>query len=116
MVEYINAILDELRQGLEWDYVTSGEAALDLIHRRSYFRGDAPYSLVITDIFLEGEASGLDVWLDCQEKYKTMPFAVTSSLSHDRYSSFLRGVNNCPVYLPKPLSVDRFASLFREYL
>lgn len=116
MIEYIDAVLEELRQGLEWEYVTSGEAALKLIHRRSFICGDSPYSLVITDIFLEGDTSGLDVWLECQQKYQAMPFAVTSSLSHERYLSILQGTTNCPVYLPKPLSIDRFQHLFNEYL
>lgn len=115
MIEFIDAILDESHRGLEWEYVTSGEAAMELIKRRSRYRGDAPYSLVITDIFLEGETNGLDVWLDCQENFPDMPFAVTSSLPFDRYFSLLRGVNKTPLYLPKPLSISRFQNLFNEY-
>ena len=116
LIQFIDTILDEQKPGLEWEYVTSGEEALELIRRRGKFRGDSPYSLVITDIFLEGDMTGFDVWLDCQQIYPKMPFVITSCLSFDRYFSILRGVNNCPVYLPKPLTVGRCQSVFEEYL
>ena len=69
----------------------------------------------MTDIFLEGEMSGFDVWLDCQRLYPEMPFVITSYISFDRYFSILRGVKNCPVYLPKPLTVGRCQTIFQEY-
>ncbi|MBX3020314.1 MAG: hypothetical protein KF799_01450 [Bdellovibrionales bacterium] len=116
LIQFIDTILDEMKPGLEWEYVTSGEEALELIRRRGKFRGDSPYSLVITDIFLEGDTTGFDVWLDCQQMYPKMPFVITSCLSFDRYFSILRGVNNCPIYLPKPLTVGRCQSVFEEYL
>lgn len=116
LIQFIDTILDDMKPGLEWEYVTSGEEALELIRRRGKFRGDSPYSLVITDIFLEGDTTGFDVWLDCQQMYPKMPFVITSCLSFDRYFSILRGVNNCPIYLPKPLTVGRCQSVFEEYL
>lgn len=116
MIQFIDTILDDLHEGLEWEYVTSGEAAIDLIKRRGHYRSDNPYDLVLTDIFLEGETNGIDVWMECQKKFPDMPFVMTSSLTPDRYISILRGVRNCPVYVPKPLSVNRFQAIFKEYL
>ena len=115
LVQFIDTILEEKCHGLEWEYVTNGEAALELIHRRAKFRGSNPYSLVISDIFLAGELSGLDVWLECQERYPEMPFVITSHLSFDRYFSIVRGAKNCPVYLPKPLTLSRCEAIFEEY-
>lgn len=115
LIQFIDTVLDEMYTGLEWEYVTSGEQALELIKRRARFSGESPYSLVMTDIFLEGEATGFDVWLDCQKLYPHMPFVITSYLSFDRYFSILRGVKNCPVYLPKPLTVGRCQAVFEEY-
>lgn len=115
MIQFLDAVLDHLKPGLEWDYVTSGEQAMDLIKRRGNARDGDPYSLVITDIFLEGEMSGLDVWLDSSTLYPRMPFIITSGLSFDRYFSILKGVKNCPVYLPKPLTVSRCQSVLEEY-
>ncbi|HMN68442.1 MAG TPA: hypothetical protein PKC28_07870 [Bdellovibrionales bacterium] len=115
MIQFIDTILDDLKPDLEWEYVTSGEKAIELIRRRGSFCGDMPYSLIITDIFLEGEMTGFDVWLECNQKFPDMPFVITSCLSFDRYFSILRGVTNCPVYLPKPLTVSRTQSVIEEY-
>ena len=115
LIQFIDTILDDQFTGLEWEYVTSGEQALELIDRRGHFRGDSPYSLVMTDIFLEGETTGFDVWMDCQKQFPEMPFVITSYLSFDRYFSILRGMGNCPAYLPNPLTVTRCQAVFEEY-
>jgi len=115
MVQFVDSVITDHFKGLEWEYVTSGEAALELIRRRAAVRGDCPYSLVMTDIFLEGETTGFDVWLECQELYPEMPFVVTSHLSFDRYFSIIRGAANCPVYLPKPLTVGGTQSVLDDY-
>lgn len=115
MIEFVDSVLEHVKPGLEWEYVTSGEAAIELIRRRGGRRGGMPYSLVITDIFLEGEMTGFDVWLDTRELYPDMPFVITSSLTFDRYFSILRGVADTPEYLPKPLTMGRCQSIFSEY-
>lgn len=115
MIQFIDSVISDHFKGLEWEYVTSGEAALELIRRRALQSGGAPYSLVVTDIFLEGETTGFDVWLECQELFPEMPFVVTSHLSFDRYFSIIRGAANCPVYLPKPLTVGGCQSVFDDY-
>lgn len=115
MIDFIDAVLDDVKPGLDWDYVTSGEEAIELILRKGSQSHSDPYSLVITDIFLEGEMTGFDVWLDCMQLYPEMPFVITSCLSFDRYFSILKGMTNTPVYLPKPLSAKRCQSVFQEY-
>jgi DNA-binding NtrC family response regulator len=116
LIEFLDAFIKERFPGLEWEYVSSGEKALELIHRRARFHGDLPYSLVMTDIFLDGEVTGFDVWMECQREYPKMPVVITSSLSFDRYFSILQGADNCPVYLPKPLTASRCQSVLEEYL
>jgi CheY-like chemotaxis protein len=117
MIHFLDTVIADHFAGLEWEYVTSGEAALELIRRRAaqHPRGQAPYSLIVTDIFLEGETTGFDVWLECQDLYPQMPFVVTSHLSFDRYFSIIRGAANCPMYLPKPLTVGGCQSVFEDY-
>jgi DNA-binding NtrC family response regulator len=115
LIQFIDTVLDDMKPGLEWDYVTTGEEAVELIRRRGKQLHRAPYSLVISDIFLDGEMSGFDVWLDSMQMYPDMPFVITSCLSFDRYFSILKGVTNTPVFLPKPLTVSRCQSVFEEY-
>ena len=116
LVDFMDVVIDEMRPGLDWDYVTSGEAALERIHWRGRSQRGNPYSLVIADIFLEGEMTGFDVWLDAQQFYPEMPFVMMSCLTFDRYFSIFRGVNKYPVYLPKPLTVSRCQSVLMDYV
>lgn len=116
LVEFINAILDDQYSGVDWEYATSGEVALERIKRRALERPGRPFDLCLTDIFLEGETTGFDVWLECQEKYPAMPFVVTSYLTFDKYFSVLRGAKQCPLYLPKPLTVRGCKAVFEGYL
>lgn len=115
LIQFIDTVLDEMKPGLEWDYATTGEEAIEKILRRGKIKGANPYSLVMTDVFLEGEMTGFDVWLDSGPLFPDMPFVITSCLSFDRYASILKGVNNTPIYMPKPLTVTRCQSVFQEY-
>lgn len=116
LIQLIDLMLDDVKPGIEWEYVTSGEEALDLIRRRGEQLGRAPFSLVMTDIFLEGDVTGFDVWQESQSLFPKMPFVVTSGLSSDRYFSVLRAANNRPVFLPKPLTRQGCQAILREYL
>jgi DNA-binding NtrC family response regulator len=116
LIQIIGALLAHVRPGLAWEYVTSGEAALDLIRRRSTERGGAPYRLVVSDLCLEGDTSGFDVWQECQRLYPEMPFVMTSGLSIDRYRAAWKDQTRCPKFLPKPSSLAGYQAVLGEYL
>lgn len=115
-IEFFENVLDHLRPGLNCDYATSAEKAMALIRANGRVNEDSPYSLVIADIFLEGDMTGFDSWLDCAEEFPDMPFVITSSLSLDRYLAILSGFNSCPTFLPKPLTVGRCRAIIDEYI
>jgi DNA-binding NtrC family response regulator len=115
VVEFFEVVLDHLKPGLSWDYATSAEQAMELIQERGRVNGAPPYSLVIADIFLDGDMTGFDSWLDCAQEYPDMPFVITSSLSLDRYLAILSGFENTPAFLPKPLTMGRCKSVIEEY-
>ncbi len=115
VIEFLEVVLDHLRPGLSWDYATSAEEAMELIRSRGTANGEPPYSLVIADIFLDGDMTGFDSWLDCAQEYPEMPFVITSSLSLDRYLAILSGFDNTPTFLPKPLTMGRCKSVIEEY-
>ncbi len=116
VIEYFEAVLDHLRPGLDFDYATSAEEAMELIRSRGRIGEEPPYSLVIADIFLDGDMTGFDSWLECSKEFPDMPFVITSSLSLDRYLAILSGFDNCPTFLPKPLTVGRCKAVIEEYL
>jgi hypothetical protein len=114
-VQFINNVVDEQYHNLEWEYVSSGEQAMELIQRRANFRGQDPYSLVITDMFLQNEATGFDVWTECQRLFPDMPFVFMSKLSFEQYLGIFDGFRNRPMYLPKPLTALQCRSVLEEY-
>ena len=116
VIDFFQTVLDHLRPGLHWDYATSAEEAMDLIYDRGIKSPTAPYSLVIADIFLKGSKTGFDSWLDCIEQYPDMNFIITSSLPQERYLSILSGFDNCPTFLPKPLTMGKCRAALGEYL
>lgn len=115
VIEFLEVVLDHLRPGLVLDYATSAEQAMELIRKRGRVNGEPPYSLVIADIFLDGDMTGFDSWLECAQEYPDMPFVITSSLSLDRYLAILSGFENTPAFLPKPLTMGRCKSVIEEY-
>lgn len=115
VIEFLEVVLDHLRPGLNWDYATSAEEAMELIRSRGRVDGEPPYSLVIADIFLDGDMTGFDSWLECAQEFPDMPFVITSSLSLDRYLAILSGFDNTPTFLPKPLTLGRCKSVIEEY-
>lgn len=115
VIEFLEVVLDHLKPGLNWDYATSAEEAMELIRKRGRIGSEPPYSLVIADIFLDGDMTGFDSWLECAQEFPDMPFVITSSLSLDRYLAILSGFDNTPTFLPKPLTVGRCKSVIEEY-
>lgn len=109
VVEYLENILEQLRPGLDLDYATSAEEAMQRLRERSY-------SLVIADIFLDGEMTGFDFWLECAKSYPDMPVVITSSLPADRYLTILSGFDHTPTFLPKPLTPGRCRTVLEEYI
>lgn len=116
VVEYLEHVLDHLRPGLDLDYATSAEDAMSKIRSRGGVEKETPYSLVIADIFLDGEMTGFDFWLECAKSFPDMPVVITSSLSAERYLTILSGFENTPTFLPKPLTPGRCRSVIEEFI
>ncbi len=116
MIHLFDAILDRWDGALTRDFVASGEEAIELLKNRASLCGETPYSLILADVFLEGELTGFDVWLECQQLYPKVPFVLTSFMPHRKCLSVLQGAQQFPIYLPKPINIDRCLSIFKEYL
>ena len=116
VIEFLEAVFDQLRPGLTVDYATSVLEAIEKIRSRPHILGDPPYNLVIADIFLEGDETGFEAWAACAREFPQMPFVFTSSLPVEKYVSIVAGFDHTPSYLPKPLTVGRCRSLLLEYV
>lgn len=116
LVELFGSVAEVLRPHLDFYYATSGEDALKMMEARQDERREPPFDLVITDIFLSGEVTGLSLWVECSKRYPDMPMMVTSSLPIEDYMSILSGFVEQPAYVPKPLTTGKLKDIIEEYL
>ncbi len=93
----------------ELDWATSKEDAERLIRFR--FRHDDPYDLVVSDIWLEGEGTGIDLWNQFGEAVKNFVFISGLPITQLELLKSLKF--GSPSYLHKPLSVPTCQKLVR---
>lgn len=94
-------IFDLIDEEIHVDWITTAEEAERLIRHR--FISGRPYNLVIADISLEGDETGIDLWNRYGEEAKQ--FAIVSGhpiSSYDFQSHLDFGL---PPYFRKPLNV-----------
>lgn len=97
----LERVLRSIDPHVQIDWATSAEDALVLLKNSSSSKKRG-YDLVIADIYLEGEATGLDIWHYCQDRLPEVPLVVTSGLGLEK---FLRSVGTqsiSPPFLSKP--------------
>ncbi|MEK6556017.1 MAG: response regulator [Bdellovibrionota bacterium] len=94
------------------DWATTSEGAEELIRLR--FKKRDPYDLVISDIFLEGEGSGIDLWNRYGEE--TLNFIFVSGLPLSKYDLLMTLNFGCPIYLKKPLSIQSCREIVNNVL
>ncbi|MCC7440268.1 MAG: hypothetical protein IT285_01460 [Bdellovibrionales bacterium] len=103
----IDRVLRELDPEVRVDWAVSAEEARAILRERVR-REDSlrPYDLILADVFLDGEHTGLDFWRWCQREFPDLPLVVTSGLPVDRFFRALGPDEPSPPYLPKPFTVD----------
>ncbi|WII72265.1 hypothetical protein QJS83_00090 [Bdellovibrio sp. 22V] len=88
----------------EVDYQPT-EAGAEALLRHS-FHVEQPYDVVISDIFLEGDETGIDLWTRFGEV--SGHFVFVSSMTLGSFDSIINNIRTSssilPVYLQKPLS------------
>lgn len=99
------SIIKSTHPNAEIDYETT-EAGAEALLRHS-FHAEKPYDLVISDVFLEGEDTGIDLW----SRYGEVSdhFIFVSSMSLKNFDSLIHSTDgsapSLPFYLQKPLSM-----------
>lgn len=96
------------------DWATTQELAEILIRRR--FRKNDPYDLIVSDIFLAGQGTGVDLWQRFGEAAKN--FAFVSVLSKERFDAIVTKAQGYgyPVFLQKPLKAKDCKDLVKNLL
>lgn len=64
------------------------------------------YDLIISDHYLQGDQTGIDLWKKCQDHYENIPFLMISGLSENDFHALLEEELGTPLYLEKDLIPD----------
>ena len=115
LVNLLTHVLEEMHPGVLIDWATSGEEAEYYIKRESEIYPELPYDLIVADIFLEGETTGLDIWKLCDDEFPQTQILVTSSLPVEKFLSSLQNEMNLPAYLPKPFTMRECLEAIEEF-
>lgn len=109
LAEILKIIISDSFPQAKVDWAVNAEETFKYLNHTDSTSGNGthPYDLVFTDIFLEGPATGFDIWRLCRQLYPDIPILVTSSLSQDELQLLLREDNEFPLYLQKPFSLDQ---------
>ncbi|MBC7458691.1 MAG: response regulator [Bdellovibrionaceae bacterium] len=96
------AILD-IFSDAEIQWAASLEQAVTQLIQNTDIGEKVPYDLIIADIFLEGNGTGLDLWKVLGGTYPNIPFLMISSLSQDQVVAAVpEERRKSLVYLQKP--------------
>jgi len=107
-------VIETFSPDVEIHMATSGEEAEHYLEQE-LGKGRAPYDLVVADIFLEGDVTGLDVWKTCDLNHPETEILVTSSLPVEKFKSYLKNEDSCPPYLPKPFSLEECMASIHDF-
>ena len=90
------------RPDVQIDWTPRLSEAEKLVRMR--FRKQHPYDLVISDVFLEDDGTGIELWNKYGEEAKN--FIFVSGMSLSAYDLLMALNHGYPVYLRKPLSIE----------
>lgn len=101
----------------EIQWAASLEQAVNQLIQSTDIIQKAPYDLIIADIFLEGNGTGLDLFKVISRTYPKIPFLVISSLPYEHVKEALaqEGKENL-TYLQKPFLFAKCKEKIKEIL
>jgi DNA-binding NtrC family response regulator len=90
------------------DWAATAEEAAEKLSCKTYLG-------VLSDIFLAGGKTGLDLWEEVHARTPDLPFVIMSSMDLGEY--FQRfDARSCPPFLAKPFRVNELADALQGHL
>ncbi len=107
--QYVIESIDPMAD-IKW--VTTEEAAHHVL--KKWTAKGEPYDLIISDVFLSGQKTGVDLWHASLEL--DTPFIMTSVVSNKKLEKMIGQNEPIPAYLQKPLDPDECREMVRSLL
>jgi DNA-binding response OmpR family regulator len=106
-------VIEVAQPGSIVEWLTSGEAAENRIRTFQDHGRPTSFDLIIADIFLNGDKTGLDLW----DSASNEKFVLMSVLSHQRLETLAANSKKpLPSYLQKPLDPNQCIETVRALL
>ena len=112
----MDRVLMNIDSELSLDWATSAEEAIEVILLAKKNKKPKPYDLIIIDIFLEGPASGIALWLLVKKEFPDIPVLLTSSNHLGDIIMPQMELPEIPVFLMKPFSMLECKRVFKNLL
>lgn len=97
---------------IEYSWCTTANEAQKILENT--FREGECWDLIITDIFLTGSRTGLDLWQGCGEPAENM--IIVSSVEYSKVLDYVGPTSTPPIYLKKPLKISECVSAIQELI
>jgi response regulator of citrate/malate metabolism len=107
-------ILRRCLNGAKFDWAVSCEQAKEFLSKAS--QTDSPYSMIITDIFLAGSDTGLDLLNSDEAKNCVAPKVLVTAADEDAVNQSYNWTDQSVAVLAKPLSVPKCERLLESIL
>jgi DNA-binding NtrC family response regulator len=104
----IERTIAQVDDGIRLDWAGTIEEALAKISLKSYLG-------VLSDIYLPGPKTGLDLWEAVHSEHPELPFVIMSSMDLGEYLQAFE-TRQCPPFLAKPFRVNELAAAVRGHL
>lgn len=114
MTNIIDYVLHEIAPSISIDWVTSAEEALRWLQKRNNSPSKLK-DLIIVDILLEGELSGIELINFCYKNCKNLLILVTSATPREEFFH-AKIFKKIPDFLQKPFSVDQCKAAIKAVL
>jgi DNA-binding NtrC family response regulator len=110
-------LFKRIRPDAEVDWATTADEVLATIEGGTVSL-DTRYDLVVSDILVPGQFSGLDLWKLCRWRYPRLPFILTSGLDTESILTLTRGshAGGPPRILLKPFTANEMRYLVQDAL
>jgi DNA-binding response OmpR family regulator len=117
MLLLIQKAIFNVRPKAEIFSAVSLEEAFTILIKNANIEEKNPYELIIADIFLEGNKTGLDLWRVLRGTYPTIPIVVITSLEEEKVmSTLLDHEKNAMIYFKKPFMISELQAKIQEVL
>lgn len=117
MLLLIQKAIYKIRPQAEIYSAVSLEEAFTILIKNANIEEKNPYELIIADIFLEGNRTGLDLWRVLRGTYPDIPIIVISSISEEQVmSNILENEKKHMIYFKKPFMVSELQAKIKEVL